>query len=180
MNIYFLTTLVFVALLGGLSTFLWVFLDDSRKENLLLLNKYKPYKKKERLMSPNENKLFTVLTSLPSLNNFQIFPQVPYSAIINVDPELYDLEGHFYIINSYRSDFVICDKENSTPLVVIELNDASHFYSHRKARDRFVQSALRTAKIPFVILKTKDLMDKDYIENCIFHELSKNENRQTN
>jgi len=180
MNPYFLTALVSIAVLGGLSTVLWIFLDDSQKENLLLLNKYKPYKKKERLMSPNENKLFTVLTSLPSLTNFQIFPQVPYSAIINVDPKLFDLEGHFYIINSYRSDFVICDKENSTPLVVIELNDTSHFYSRRKARDRFVQSALRTAKIPFVILKTKDLMNKEYLENCILHELSKNENKETN
>lgn len=179
MNPYFLITIAFVALLGGLSTFLWIFLDDSRKENLLLLNKYKPYKKKERLMSPNEKKLFTTLTSLPSLNDFQIFPQVPYSAIINVDPELFDLEGHFYVINNYRSDFVICDKENTTPLLVIELNDSSHLYSRRKARDRFVQAALKAAEVPFVIFKTKDLMNKEYIENCIFHELSKNENKQT-
>ena len=166
-------TLGFVALLGGLSTFLWMLLEDARKRNLFLLHDLKPFKRKERLMSASEKKLFSIITSLPIIEKYDVFTQVAYSALIEVSPEMFDLGERFSQINNYRSDFVICDKETTKPLVVIELNDCSHKYSRTEARDRFVYSALKSANIPLIIFETKNIADKPYVENCINKELIK-------
>lgn len=167
MNSYFYFVIVSLCFSFVLNIILWFGLESSKKYNLFLLNKYQPFKKKKGLMSPNESKLFHILKSFDVLKNFDIFPQVPYSSLMDVDPNASDLGMRFDIINNYRSDFVIADKTNSSIVMVVELNDQSHFYNYKKARDLFVYTALKTIGIPCLVLKTKDLTRPSRIEEDI-------------
>ncbi len=127
-------------------------------------------------MSPNESKLFGILKTFNTLEDYDIFPQVPYSSLMDVDPNTSDLGMRFEIINNYRSDFVLTNKTDSSVTLVIELNDQSHSYNYKKARDLFVYSALKTVGIPCLVLETKDLVKPSKIEESIVEKLSKNSN----
>jgi len=167
MNPYFQSVVVLLCFSFMFNIILCFVIESKKKYNLFLLNKYQPFEKKKRLMSPNESKLFDILKNLEVVKNFDIFPQVPYSSLMNVNPNTSDLGMRFEIINSYRSDFVIADKTNSSIVLVIELNDQSHSYNYRKARDLFVYSALKTVGIPCLVLETKDLTKPNQIEQDI-------------
>ncbi len=164
MNPYFSVVIIFLCFSFTVNIIFWFLIESKEKHILFLLNECKPFKKKDRLMSPNESKLFDILRKIEVLKNFDIFPQVPYSSLMDVDPKTSDLGLRFEIINSYRSDFVVSNKTDSSVQLVIELNDQSHFYNYKKARDLFVYSALRTVGIPCLILKTKDLTKPNQIE----------------
>ena len=56
----------------------------------------------------------------------------------------------FNRISAKHVDFVICDFYTLSPLVVIELDDASHNQRRRKQRDQFVDAALKQARIPIL------------------------------
>lgn len=161
-----------IAGLMGACVFLWFKLDDYRKYNLFLLNKFKPYKKIERVLSTTENKLFEILKAIIDTKKYEIFPQLPYSSLIEVSPKAFDLDLRFETINNYRSDFVIVAKATSTPVLVIELNDSTHRYNFRKARDLFVYTALKTAEIPYLVFSTKSLTNPKQIELEIKSKIS--------
>jgi hypothetical protein len=61
--------------------------QDEKNYWKYLLNKNNPYEKKKRLLSPNEAKLYQNLKDLPILKDYLIFAQVPYSAILQVQPD---------------------------------------------------------------------------------------------
>jgi hypothetical protein len=45
---------------------------------------------------------------------------------------------------------VLCDRNAVRPLLAIELDDSSHNRADRKARDAFVDSALKAAGLPII------------------------------
>lgn len=47
-------------------------------------------------------------------------------------------------------DFVLCDPDRVRVLIVIELDDRSHRWKHRAARDQFLEAALASAGIPLL------------------------------
>jgi len=51
-------------------------------------------------------------------------------------------------INAKHVDFLLCDPATTRPLIVIELDDASHQRQDRVDRDDFVNSACAAAKLP--------------------------------
>lgn len=137
---------------------LYAKLQDERNYRKYLLKKQNPYKKKNRFMSPNEVKVYEVLTNLPSLKNFIVYAQVPYSAIIEVEPDFRDLGGRFEAINKYRADYLAVNKANYEPILIIELNDSTHLWKNRKSRDITVESALESCKIPYLNIEIKDIL----------------------
>lgn len=50
-------------------------------------------------------------------------------------------------------DFVLCDPQTTRPLLVIELQDASHNSERRRRRDAFVTQALDAAGCPILLLR---------------------------
>lgn len=160
------TVIWIIAGLIGACAFLWMKLQDYRAYNLFLLNKFKPYKKIEKgFMSNSELKLFSILKNIDFLEDYYIFPQVPYSSLLDVKSSINDLGLRFETINNYRSDFVLI--KNNQVFLVIELNDVTHKYNYREARDRFVYSALKSAEISYIIFQTKDLINPEKIKEEI-------------
>ncbi len=157
--------------------FYFKFLDE-RNKKLYLLGELKPYKKTKRVISSNEAKLFESLKSCASLENYYIFPQIPYSAILSVDQNYRDLKGSFEEINKLRADFVVTEKVSFVPVLAIELNDSTHFLDNRKARDKFVQSALDSSGLQYLVLETKDISQKEKMNALISSKLKIGESPQ--
>ena len=53
-------------------------------------------------------------------------------------------------ISSKHFDFVICDKEELSPICIIELDDKSHETKKRKIRDQLLRSACESAGVPLL------------------------------
>jgi very-short-patch-repair endonuclease len=58
--------------------------------------------------------------------------------------------GHQNKINQKHVDFVLCDPNSFTPLLVIDLDDSSHMRKDRQGRDAFVDAALDAAGLPIL------------------------------
>jgi len=69
-------------------------------------------------------------------------------------------------INRMSADFVVRRKD-STVVTVIELDDASHEASERKAADAKKDRALTAAGIPIIRWQAKSLPDADAIRSAI-------------
>jgi hypothetical protein len=139
-------------------------LQDERHKRLFELKKFNPYRPTKYFMSNAEKKLFSILSELPSLKDYYIFPQVAVSALVAVKDDADDISGKFDWVSKYCADFVICDKTNILPQLVIELNDSSHKYNYRKARDQFLNTALADANIKLLFLDIKELPNPENIE----------------
>ncbi|HEY8824600.1 MAG TPA: DUF2726 domain-containing protein [Candidatus Limnocylindria bacterium] len=50
----------------------------------------------------------------------------------------------FNQVVSKHVDFVLCDPENLRPVLIVELDDPSHFRSERRKRDAFLDEVSRT------------------------------------
>jgi very-short-patch-repair endonuclease len=53
-------------------------------------------------------------------------------------------------------DFVLCDKNNIKPLLVIELDDSTHTNKHRQERDNFINDVLHDAGLPIFHQKVQN------------------------
>ena len=51
---------------------------------------------------------------------------------------------------SQRLDFVLCTRDKLSPVLVIELDDASHEEESRRDRDTFVDAALTSDGLPIL------------------------------
>ena len=61
----------------------------------------------------------------------------------------------FNKISAKHADFVLCDAQSMMPLLVIELDDASHARESRLARDEFVDRAYADAQLPILHIKVR-------------------------
>lgn len=152
-----------IGILVVVCALLFSLFKSEKNKNLFLLGEKNVYKGKSRLLSPNEMKLFCELRKATTLENCFIFPQIPYSAIIEVNPDKNDLGSRFEYINEFRADFLLTDKESTLPLLVIELNDTTHKYPRTLARDKFVYSALEDANIKYLVLEINDLVNSEIL-----------------
>ena len=64
-------------------------------------------------------------------------------------------QGHMNRVMSKHVDFVLCDRQNIAPVLVIELDDASHQREDRKERDAFLDKALAAASLPILHIPAK-------------------------
>ena len=132
-------------------TFLSKLLDLKRasKQNKDAL----PYKMKN-LMTPTELKLFTRLVD--AFPEHFIMSQVQLSQIIAVPKGSDDYMSWLNKISRMSLDFVICDNE-SKPLCVIELDDASHLAKSSIDRDTKKDRSLAAAGIRIVRIKVSEI-----------------------
>ncbi len=110
------------------------------------------YRKKMCIMTEAEMKCFGILFQAVE-DKYYIFPQVHLSSFL--DPLAFGRSryGAFRHINGKSVDFVLCDKRELSPLLVIELDDRSHERQDRRSRDQEVERILKNAKIPILRLK---------------------------
>jgi hypothetical protein len=126
------------ALLGVLSGLL------SRGRKLQL-----PYEKVRSLLTPTEISFYRVLQQAVS-NDLQVCPKVRLADVVVVRKGTERYYTYFNPIAKKHLDFVLCDPQNFAPLLVIELDDASHSGEAAKGRDVAKDQALRAAKVPIL------------------------------
>jgi hypothetical protein len=142
MEIQYILFIAFVALAVFIANFL------NKKGGLKKEKKaeFLPYIKRTYLLTPAEHEFFNTLEKVVE-GKYYIFPQVVLADIVK-------LKGKGYFKPSYRTkidkktvDFVLFDKKNISPILVIELDDYTHQRQKRKKRDVFLNKVLDICKI---------------------------------
>ena len=122
------------------------------------------YRKKEYLLNVPERKFFEALQKLlPS--EYICFPQMVLNNIIAVkrEEDKKDYWTHKNKINKKTIDFVVFTKQNLQPVLAIEYDDWSHTRSDRRARDEFVNNAIKSSGLDIVHIKHDKNIDLEKI-----------------
>jgi len=120
------------------------------------------YAKKSYILSVPERNLYSLLKSILPPNRYEVFCQ---SALVSV----IDKVTH----TSYRNelfrviDYCIVDKQTNEPLLLIELNDASHRRSEVVERDRKVAAICHNAGIAVISFTLEESQDAAFVERML-------------
>ncbi len=135
----------------------------------LLIKKAKQprYYVKESLLTPTELEYLQVICALLG-NDYLVLPQVNLASVI-------DKKGDSNFRNElFRNiDFGVFNKDFK-PLVLIEINDNTHFRKDRIERDKKVATICKKAGIPLVTFWVKDGISVDYISSVLWSAIGKN------
>ncbi|MDR1795507.1 MAG: DUF2726 domain-containing protein [Erysipelotrichaceae bacterium] len=118
----------------------------------------------KKLLTGSEKNFFSTLQQLQQYN-LQVFPQVNLATII-------EKSGKFRYQNElYRNiDFGIFDRDYNV-LLLIELNDPSHFQKDRKARDTKVKDIVKQANLELMTFYTDKPNKPEYVISRILKSL---------
>ncbi|RBP52994.1 DUF2726 domain-containing protein [Arenicella xantha] len=114
------------------------------------------YQKLNILFTAAERSFLGVL-KLSLTNKFEVFGKVRVADVITPrkGQDRSAWQKAFNKISSKHFDFIICDKDDLSPICAIELNDKSHNSKKGKERDRFLESACKSAGMPLVQIPAK-------------------------
>lgn len=126
----------------------------------IFTRKRKPrYVLKESLMSRTEYEYFRIIDGYFG-DRYIILPQINLASII-------DKVGDGFRTELFRNvDFGVFDY-NYRPVLLIEINDNTHFRKDRIERDEKVSAICKKAKIPLVSFWTKDGIDNAKIHKVL-------------
>ena len=140
-NKLFMTTIVLLTA----ALLLTLLLNKERKNNPFDGKHKLPYFRR-RLMTPTE---FTVYqTLIKTLPEFLIFPQVQASRVLDI-PQNKDNYYWFNFISRLSYDFVVC-RQDSTPIAIIEIDDATHENAKRQEADNRKNKATKAAGVAVI------------------------------
>lgn len=155
MNIFIWIILIYAVLFLVVAFFAIVFKSKFKKDF--------PYIKNDSLLTEAEKKFYLVLVEILG-NDYLIFSKVRMADLLHL-PRMNGSNFYHYFnkIQSKHVDFLICDKENIKPLLVIELDDSSHLQFNRMVRDLLVDKIFENAKLPIIHFKISANYDKDFL-----------------
>lgn len=107
------------------------------------------YQRCTSLLTPVELRFYSHLERLLDPQHL-LQVKVRLADVVTVRDDAHDWQTKFNQIASKHSDYVVCDRGSLRPLLVIELDDASHQRSDRRARDAFVDDVCAAAGIPIL------------------------------
>lgn len=118
------------------------------------------YYLRKSLFSPAERSFFGVLESL-NYEGVTIACKVRLADIFGVKKGLErgDRQRALNRISAKHVDFLLLSESDGTPLVGIELDDASHEEEGRISRDAFVDSVFKSAGLPILHIAAKSAYD---------------------
>lgn len=106
------------------------------------------YSVKPSLMTPTEKEYFRAIEAAVG-DRYIVLPQVNLASVI-------DKTGEGFRSELFRNvDFGVFDYDYS-PVLLIEINDNTHFRKDRMERDEKVGAILKKARLPLVTFWTKD------------------------
>ena len=129
-----------------------------------------PYARGRTLLTPEEQSFFLVLTQALA-DRYNVFAKVKLTEILKVRSGVSEkrLEAERGKIWDEYVDFVVCDKEDSSILGVVELDETTHQPDGRRRRNATVDHALSSAGIPVVYAPVRE----DYAIDDIRIEMSR-------
>ena len=114
-----------------------------------------PYRLTDKFLSAAELSFYHVLRQV-------IGEQAAICSKVSLGDLFYPQTGDRSQNTSYRNkinrkhvDFLLCDPQTMTPLMGIELDDASHKRADRRARDEFVDEVFEAAKLPLARVRAQ-------------------------
>lgn len=129
------------------------------------------YRRKNYFMSKTEHDFFNQLYSLFN-QYYHIFPQVHLSTILDQKVVGQNWKGALSHIDRKSVDFVICDKTNISPLLAIELDDATHTREDRVERDAQVEAIFQAAGLPLLRFENKGQFDRNEIYRQVYYAIN--------
>ncbi len=122
-----------------------------RESKVKLIPDGADYRKKRSLMSAPEAELYHTLCDILIGSRYAVFPQTALVSVID------KVSGGGFRTELFRvADFCITDARTFEPLLLIELNDASHKRDERKLRDDKVNAICDNAGLPVLTLSMTD------------------------
>lgn len=126
------------------------------------------YRRKRALLTSPEWDLYHLLMNILPADKYEILPQTALISIIDKVSQNSFRNELFRII-----DFCIMSTKTSAPLLLIELNDASHNRADRKERDRKVADICARAKMPIISFTLKEAKDASLVKKAIYKNMLK-------
>ena len=83
-------------------------------------------------------------------DQLEVFAKVRLLDLVDLPKGTENRQSHTNRVISKHVDFLLCDREKLSPLLVIELDDSSHERDDRAQRDAFVDEALGAAGLPIL------------------------------
>lgn len=118
-----------------------------------------PYNRKF-LLTKNEYYFYKQLKEIAEKFNLCILAKVRLADLIEVNNDVKgkDKLKYFSKIKSKHIDFVLCEKDNLYPKLLIELQDSSHNLQDRKDRDEFIKKVCEKTNYQIIfVYNTTDL-----------------------
>ncbi len=128
------------------------FIEEYEEEEVL------PYFKKNYLLTRAENSFFKILEEVVG-EQYYIFPQLSIDKLVLIERSYSYNYSFRNRINRKSVDFVLFDKQNISPVLVIELDDFTHEREDRKERDLFVNKLFNHCGVP--ILRVDSIPKKE-------------------
>lgn len=120
------------------------------------------YRKKQAILTVPERSFYDLLVRIVPSHIFMVFAQVPLVSVIDKVTHTSYRNELFRII-----DFCIVDVQTNEPLLLIELNDASHKRSEVIERDRKVAAICHNAGMPIISFTLEESKDEQLVERML-------------
>ncbi len=108
-----------------------------------------PYQRKWSLLSQAERAFYEALCAAAG-KDLLVFAKVRLLDVLWVPKTVRDRQSHLNRVMSKHVDFVLCDRHTVAPVLVVELDDASHELPGRAERDAFVDAVLCSTGLPIL------------------------------
>lgn len=108
-----------------------------------------PFCARESLVSAAERSFLAALDAAIGPEH-RVFAKVRLADIVTLRGAAESRTGLMNKVRQKHVDFVVCDRNSLRFVAVIELDDSTHETPKGRARDAFVDSALRAAGLPLV------------------------------
>lgn len=127
-----------------------------------------PYRKVQALFTPAERAFLVVLEQAVE-GRSRVFGKVRLADVIEVESGLSQSgrQGALNRIQSKHIDFVVCDPNDFSVQLAIELDDSSHRRADRRRRDDFVDKAFAAADVRLFRLPVKRTFSVEDIREAI-------------
>lgn len=123
------------------------------------------YARKRTYISRAEYNFLLLLREIAP-DQYDVVPQVPLAAVIDKKTQ-----------NAYRNelfrivDYLFVDKDSYEPLLLVELNDASHQKADRMERDRKVAEICERAGMPLIAFTTAESKDARLVRKTVLRNI---------
>ncbi len=133
-----------------------------------------PFKKKGNLFTPVERTFLNLIEEAVG-NEFRILCRVRMSDILTVRQSTDKKTSKSAVTRagSKHLDFVLCSKQDMSPVMAIDLVHSNGKDGYKSQRDFFVNGALDAAHIPHVRIKVRSGYKAKDIRDCIQAKLPK-------
>lgn len=144
---------------ASLVSLIFIILKRPKNEKKSVLPEGAEYRKKRTIMTAPEIRLYRNLCSVLDMRKCTVLPQVALLSVVD------KISGGGYRSELFRiADFCIVDASTFAPLLVIELNDASHERDDRKLRDEKVAAICSDASLPLMTVTLDRINDVRWLK----------------